>query len=66
MKNLLKGYEILSQVFMFGFLTLMLLALSEGNADVSVAMMLVSFIFIMTTSWTHSATYANWKQRNNY
>jgi uncharacterized membrane protein YjjP (DUF1212 family) len=66
MKNLLKGYEILSQVFMFGFLTLMLLALSEGNADVSVAMMLVSFIFIMTTSWTHSSTYANWKQRNNY
>jgi hypothetical protein len=66
MKRLLKGYEVLSQVFMFGFLALMLLALAEGSMDAAVAMMVISFVFIMTTSWTLSSTYANWKNRKGY
>ena len=66
MKSLLKGYEVLSQVFMFGFLVLMLLALTEGSMDSAVALMVISFIFIMTTAWTHSSTYINWKNRKGY
>lgn len=66
MKNLLKGYEVLSQVFMFGFLILMLLALAEGSMDAAVQLMVVSFVFIMTTSWTLSSTYINWKNRKGY
>ena len=31
MKNLLKAYEILSTVFMFGFLTLMLIAMTDNT-----------------------------------
>jgi len=65
-KNLLKGYEVLSQVFMFGFLVLMLLALTEGSMDAAVGMMLISFFFIMLVSWTHSAHYINWKNRKGY
>lgn len=66
MKSLLKGYEVLSQVFMFGFLVLMLLALAEGSMYAAVQLMVVSFVFIMTTSWTLSSTYANWKNRKGY
>jgi len=66
MKSLLKGYEVLSQVFMFGFLVLMLLALVEKSMDAAVELMVTSFIFIITTSWTHSSTYINWKKRKGY
>jgi uncharacterized membrane protein YjjP (DUF1212 family) len=66
MKRLLKAYETLSIVFMFGFLALMLLALSEGSMDHAVQFMVISFVFIMTTSWTHSATYINWKNKKGY
>lgn len=73
MKKLLKAYERLSIVFMFGFLILMLIALSDGagsmvrgSMDAAVFLMLVSFVFIMLVSWTHSSTYANWKNRNGY
>jgi hypothetical protein len=31
MKNLLKAYEILSTVFMFGFLTLMLISMTDNT-----------------------------------
>jgi hypothetical protein len=73
MKNLLKAYEKLSIVFMFGFLILMLIALVDGansmvrgSMDSAVAMMVLSFIFILTTSWTHSSTYLAYKTRNGY
>jgi hypothetical protein len=66
MKNLLKGYEVLSQVFMFGFLVLMLMALSEGSMEQASFLMVVSFVFILTTAWTLSSTYLNWKQRSGY
>ena len=73
MKSILKGYEVLSQVFMFGFLTLMLLAMWDGaetggrhSMDTAVTLMFISFFFIMTTSWTHSSTYINWKKRKGY
>jgi len=66
MKSLLKGYEVLSQVFMFGFLALMLLALSERSMDHAVQFMVISFVFIITTAWTHSSAYINWKNRKGY
>jgi hypothetical protein len=73
MKRLLRGYEVLSQVFMFGFLTLMLLAMWDGaetggrhSMDAAVQLMAISFVFIITTSWTKSSTYANWKNRKGY
>jgi hypothetical protein len=73
MKSLLKGYEVLSQVFMFGFLTLMLLAMWDGaetggrhSMDTAVALMVISMVFIMTTAWTMSSTYINWKNRKGY
>ena len=66
MKSLLKGYEVLSQVFMFGFLVLMLWALAEKSMDAAVQLMVISFVFILTTSWTLSSTYINWKNRKGY
>lgn len=66
MKKLLKAYETLSIVFMFGFLIIFLMAITEGSMDTAVGMLLLSFIFILTTSWTHSATYINWKNKKGY
>tara|TARA_R110001606_G_scaffold246571_3_gene394618 strand:+ start:631 stop:834 length:204 start_codon:yes stop_codon:yes gene_type:complete len=66
MKNLLKGFEALSQVFLFGFLSLMLLALSQGNMQAAVELMIVSCIFITSTAWSMTAQYESWKKRKGF
>jgi len=66
MKTLLKGYEALSLVFMFSFLILFMMAASEGSMDAAVILLVTSFLFILTTAWTHSSTYVNWKIKKGY